>query len=200
LGRKKDKLVYGVGVNDADYAVTGYVMRDGRRKQTLCPIYAKWKDMLKRCYCEKAIKRRPTYTECYVCDSWLYFSNFRDWVISQKDKDWKEKHLDKDILYAGNKEYSPETCVFVSFSLNMLDTGFNDKDGSLRGASFCNTYKKYKSRCNCPVTGKRVSLGYYETELEAHLAWKAYKHKIALSLAELETDERVSNRLKLMYK
>lgn len=50
------KLVYGVGVNDADYVVSPII--SGKRH--ICPFSIKWKDMLARCYSEKTIKANPT--------------------------------------------------------------------------------------------------------------------------------------------
>ena len=110
-------LVCGVGINDADYVVKkfetiGYV--DGKRKRKLvwtCPYHRAWESMLKRCYSAKYQERQPTYKGCTVSDDWLTFSNFRAWMIAQ---DWEGKHLDKDLLFEGNKIYSTETCVFVA--------------------------------------------------------------------------------------
>lgn len=50
---KEKKLVFGVGINDADYNVYKTGIVDG--KQTvlwICPFYRKWKDMMMRCYSE----------------------------------------------------------------------------------------------------------------------------------------------------
>ena len=71
---KPKKLTYGVGVNDAGYAVAkyeviGYI--DGKRKQKRvwgCHYYETWANMLKRCYSEKCQERHPTYQGCSVYD------------------------------------------------------------------------------------------------------------------------------------
>ena len=112
---KPKKLVCGVGINDADYAVqkletVGYA--DGKRKQRLvwvCPYYQTWIDMLKRCYSDKLQERQPTYKGCSVSEEWLTFSAFKVWMEKQ---DFERKQLDKDLLFEGNKVYSAETCVF----------------------------------------------------------------------------------------
>ena len=72
----KRKLVFGFGVNDADYIVN--LRRNG--KLSRCKIYTRWHEMLKRCYCDKYQYKNPTYIGCYVCDDWLIFSNFKRWV------------------------------------------------------------------------------------------------------------------------
>ena len=107
------KLVYGVGINDADYQVNPTI--DGSR--VMCPAYSAWHSMIERCYSEKYHDKKPTYKECYVCDEWLYFLKFKSWMEKQ---DYKGKELDKDILIQGNKVYSPETRIFVDKTINVL--------------------------------------------------------------------------------
>lgn len=98
----KRRLIYGAGINDADYQtqVVGYV--EGKRCSIWrCPYYVKWKSMLKRAYCQKFHKKEPTYTNCKVCEEWLLFSNFKAWVDKQSNRDWEDKHLDKDFIVVG---------------------------------------------------------------------------------------------------
>ena len=105
--RKSGKLVWGVGINDADYSVCPRV--DGIHIN--CIYYQTWQSMLERCYSSKYQAKHPTYKSCTVCEEWLHFSNFRSWMVGQNHKG---KFLDKDILELGNKIYSPETCIFVT--------------------------------------------------------------------------------------
>jgi len=74
--RKKNKLVCGVGINDADYEVQPII----NGKRVMCPFYAKWVGMLERCYSEKFQNKWPTYIGCYVILDWIYFSNFKYWM------------------------------------------------------------------------------------------------------------------------
>ena len=67
------KLVYGVGINDADYVVNPTV--GGRR--VICRFYQSWLCMLTRCYSVKSLKSHPEYVGCSVCDEWLAFSAFK---------------------------------------------------------------------------------------------------------------------------
>lgn len=62
----KTKLVYGVGINDADYVVQRKetIEVNGVRKRRLvwvCPYYQVWRTMLRRCYSTKYHDRQPTY-------------------------------------------------------------------------------------------------------------------------------------------
>ncbi len=107
--RKKNKLVCGVGVNDYEEPV----IVNGRKLDS----YGCWYAMLRRCYSVKQQIIQPTYIDCSVCEEWLLFSNFKKFY----DKNHREGfELDKDILFSGNKHYSPETCCFVPVYLNLL--------------------------------------------------------------------------------
>lgn len=53
---------------------------------------------------------------------------------------------------------------------------------------------------NDPLKIRPKHIGYYSTELEAHLAWKERKHKYALEIAEKEEDPRVKIALLNRYK
>ena len=69
-----------------------------------------WKNMIKRC--DNKLKNRKY--DCYCCDEWLIFENFKKWFDKNYYQIENERMaLDKDILFKGNKIYSPETCIFV---------------------------------------------------------------------------------------
>lgn len=187
------KLVYGVGINDADYPVYSTVSG----KQIVCHFYATWTRMLNRCYCEKFHARQPTYIGCSVCDEWLIFSNFKAWMEKQ---DWRGKELDKDLLLKGNKNYSPDTCVFV----DKLTNGFTRESGATRGewpigVAFNKARGKLVAYCGNPFTGKLDHLGYFTCPERAHQAWKKRKHELACQLADMQTDERVAKSLRARY-
>lgn len=191
-----DKKVYGVGINDADYAVTR--KKDGKIIW-VCPYYKRWHSMFLRCYSTKHLKRRQTYIGCTVCDEWIYFMNFRAWMI---ERDWDGRHLDKDILIVGNKVYSPETCAFIHPTVN----GFVNDHGRARGnlpLGVClhRQSGKFLSICNGTFKGRSEHLGSFNTPEEAHLAWKRRKHELACQLADSEyvTDERVAEALRTRY-
>ena len=196
---KPKKLVYGVGINDADYVTQkfetiGYV--DGKRKQKLewkCPFYQAWSDMLKRCYSEKYQEKKPTYRGCTVSDTWLTFSNFKTWMEKQ---DFECKHLDKDFLFEGNKIYSPETCVFVAPMVNTFTTDSKATRGELLiGVDWHKQKNKFRASCSNPFTKKREHLGYFDTEQEAHETWLKRKFELAHELAAIQTDPRIAKAL-----
>lgn len=203
MGRKKDKLIYGWGVNDVDYNVHETEVIDGKRKQVwVCPYYRKWSNILERCFCPKFQERHPTYKACAVTEEWKHLSDFIKWVDSQPNKDWMNCEPDKDFLVLGNKHYSPETVVFVSRKVNgfSIDRG-KDRGDYMIGVSCRPNRKKnpYQASCSNPFTKGDRHIGYYPTELEAHKAWQAKKHEYACQLADMQEDERVAKALRERY-
>lgn len=194
---KKGNIVYGVGLNDADYVVQVQSSQgsvDGKRVRKLewyCPFYNRWKLMLQRCYYKGFHKRNSTYEGCYVSEGWLVFSNFKAWMEKQ---DWEGKDLDKDILFEGNKVYSKETCVFVDQEVNKFFLQRDNHRGEWPlGVDWDKRKRKYRAR-----VGSKW-LGYYNCPEEAHLAWGKWKYELAVQLAEKQSDERVAEALISRY-
>lgn len=187
------KLVFGVGINDLDRDVTW--KEDGKKK--VCPIYRTWQNMLGRCYDYEFHERHPSYTECSTVDAWIHLSDFENWMITQ---DWQGKQLDKDILFPGNKIYSPDTCAFVYGRVNrfVCDSGATRGEWPV-GVSWTTRDEAFKAEIRNPFTKRREGLGYYDNPEDAHLAWKKRKHELALIYAEQETDSRVAEALRTRY-
>lgn len=196
---KPKKLVYGVGINDADYVVKkneeiGYEGGKRKLKQVwACPYYQAWKDMLRRCYSAKFQEKWPTYKGCSVSEEWLTFSNFKAWMETQ---DFEGKQLDKDLLFEGNKVYSAKTCVFSTGLVN----SFTADGGAARGelmiwVDWHKGANKFRSMCSNPFTKKKEYLGLFTSELQAHQAWLKRKLELAHELAAIQTDHRVSKAL-----
>ena len=195
---KTRKLVCGIGINDADYAVVEFetIVVNGKQKQKrtwICPFYQVWANMINRCYSFKTQERQPTYRGCSVTEEWKTFSVFKNWMMTQ---DWEDKQLDKDLLIEGNKVYGPETCVFVTRIVNK----FTNDQGAARGDCLIGVVwhkpaGKFQSRCRNPFTKKGEHLGYFTCELEGHKAWLKRKLELAYELAEIQTDARVAEAL-----
>lgn len=191
-GRARRSLVHGFGVNDADYQIVPVV--DGKRVE--CPFYKRWASMLKRAYSSAFHFKHPTYLGVSVSSEWRLLSNFREWMIEQ---DWEGKHLDKDLLIEGNKLYAPDRCVFVDSMTNNFLKDFSSKGLYMVGAYPHHSGKSFRSVCRNPFSKRAEHLGMFETDMEAHKAWKARKHELALQLAEQQTDERVANALRVRF-
>lgn len=199
----RNKSVFNVGINDADYVVQKFETfhdENGKKKQRrvwICPFYDRWYSMIRRCYSEVLHVNRPTYKECTVCDDWLTFSNFKAWMETQ---DWEGKHLDKDILIEGNKEYAPEKCVFVTQGVNaFLNDHGRVRGGSPLGVCWHKRDQVFEANCN-QLNGKPKYLGRFNDPQEAHLAWKKEKCRLAIILAGKQEDERVAEALRVRFK
>ena len=191
VGRRRK--LYGVGVNDSDY-ITQKLTNGGRE---ICPFYARWRDMLRRCYSEKFQATAKTYIGCSVHPDWHSFMTFRAWMVEQN---WYGKVLDKDILIDGNKIYSEESCVFITAKTNsfLLDCVAR-RGGFPIGVSLgISGVLPYTSRVR--VDGKSVYLGSYPSPEEAHQAWRVAKYELAVHLASEQSDPRVAEALLKRYK
>ena len=172
-------LVCGVGVNDADYAVSPKI--DGKRDT--CPFYKKWAYMLARAYSGK----RSAYENVLVCQEWLTFSSFRSWMETQ---DWLGKDLDKDIVSPGNKLYSPSTCCFVAPEINSLLVGQGTSNCSAQGVTYNKTDNRYISRVS--ENGTIKYLGCFTSHESAHAAYAINKSKHLTTIAHQQADTRVA--------
>ena len=173
------KSICGKGINDSDYHVR-------------CPYYVIWSSMISRCYSGRDIN----YIDCTVCDEWLLFSNFRQWMETQE---WEGKELDKDIIVPGNKIYSPETCVFVFSGLNnLLCDRKLDRGKYPIGVVHHKKSGKFQSRCK--VNGIDKHIGLYTTVNEATIAYRNFKSSLVLEIANKQTDNRVKQGLILHAK
>ena len=99
------KSVYGVGF----YGINKGLEIDFNVERS---AYSTWYGMMLRCYSSKYRAKFPTYELVTICNEWHDFQNFARWY---SDNYIKGNELDKDIKQKGviEKEYSPETCLFV---------------------------------------------------------------------------------------
>lgn len=189
----RGRIVAGVGINDADYEVS--FNTPGRK--VICPFYQTWADMIKRCYGAKAQDRNPSYQGCTVAPIWFLFSEFKGWMLQQS---YEGKDLDKDILFPGNKIYSPDTCAFVSRNINIFVTDSGSRKGEWPiGVHRQTVGKKFVAQCRDPLTGKGQHLGCFSDPELAHEAWRARKHEHACAYADQQTDPRVAAALRNRY-
>ncbi len=163
---------------------------DGKR----CQYYARWKNMIRRCY------SRNQDNDVVVCDDWLVYSNFKYWMIQQEKLhgDLTSLQLDKDILSDGLM-YSPSACAFVTAEVNLFVHVSRKPRNLPIGVTISDRYG-YKSQCRNPFDRKSSNhIGYFDTKEDAHEAWRLKKHEYACRLADIETDPRVSISLRSRY-
>src|SRR5574343_280652 len=181
MPRNSNKLVQGVGRKG-----NGIAKVNGKNTKP----YSIWTAMLQRCYDQRRLSRQPTYIGCSVCNEWLFFPNFKEWFDNNYVEGWE---LDKDLLVTENKVYSPETCIFVPHSINVL---FIDS-GAARGKYPIGVYlhkQSGKFQAHLKIDGKVKYLGYFDKPEDAHQAYliakkenvirmtSAWKEKIPIKL------------------
>lgn len=184
------KLVYGFGVNDADYVVQPLLSG----KQGICPAYRAWKKMLERCYSIRSHSKHPTYIGVTVCDEWRSFMAFRGWWLTARVDGWE---LDKDLL-SSDKVYSPLSCIYVPGWLNNFTTDSGAKRGEWPiGVDLNAPSGRFRARCRNPISGKLEHLGLFSTPELASEAWRDRKAWLALELKPSmdEIDHRIYPRV-----
>lgn len=175
---KPNALIYGIGINDADYTVNPRV----RGKHVICPFYSAWKSMLLRCYSKGHLKKCPTYAGCSVSKEWLLFSNFKAWMETQ---DWRGMVLNKSILIPGNKLYSADACVFVSRGLNQILLDVERRNGPWPKGVY-RPKKDGTFMAKLSVYGEIMYLGRFDSP---KLAGDAYVRAKAWYIRDTATDQ-----------
>lgn len=165
------KPVEGVGINDIEFACQPII----NGKKMAHPLYMTWLNLLRRCSDDYHLKY-PAYKDVYVCEEFKSLSRFMQW---SKDLYVKGYQLDKDIISRGNKEYSPNTCVFVPQEVNKFLTTSTSTRGELPiGVT------KYRQKYVAQISkgGVKNHIGVYASIYEAHKAWQLEKIEYAKEL------------------
>lgn len=166
--------IHGVGyIGVGNYPITYY--RNGNKVNT--PAYEVWLGKLKNCYGSSI--RSHIYEDVEFCKEWLCFQNFAEWFYKQVKLYGKGGYVDKDLLFLGNREYSPHTCTYVPPTINSLFTGTS---GSISGVHWCNTQEKWVAqihRGELTAHGKRKQsyLGRFGNKEDANKVY--YSSKLA---------------------
>ena len=165
-----------------------YTAKDGSRNS---PAYEVWGGIIKRCYSSKS-KSFPIYggVGAFVCEEWLNFQNFAKWFYSHDlSKEVPMWSVDKDLAFISNKEYCPDKCNMVPFSVNSLFTGAKVVTGATFSAK-SNKWIAQIQRGRIGGTGKKrqCNLGTYHTEQEAIEAYTIAKIEHCAKVAEANKD------------
>lgn len=187
--RNSNRLVWGIGIKGNLYQTT----ENGKK----LPVYALWSNMLLRCT-ENLWSKCHTYTGVTCSDNFKDYSFFYEWCQTQvgfgeADENGKRWHLDKDILFKGNKCYSEDTCAFVPQRINCMLVKCNAARGEWPvGVCWDRSCKKFVSQCN--DTGKNKHLGSFNTPQEAFQTYKTFKEALIKEVAN-EYKEMLDSRV-----
>ncbi|EHM6953344.1 hypothetical protein KGV31_002143 [Vibrio parahaemolyticus] len=183
----KRNTAYNIGIRD----LPSNEIRNQDGTNTV--LYKVWSSMLQRCYSQSFLSKFPTYRGCSVCEEWLTLSEFKKWFDAHYIEGYE---LDKDLLFKGNKIYSPQTCVFIPKHVNSFISA-GGKGKLMRGVSLRPDGKKYIANIFDIDTKKPKYLGSFNTECEAHHAYLTKKNEYAYQVIAMypNLDIRVKNAL-----
>lgn len=159
------------------------------REQSITRSYVLWKSVRYRTKENGSWQNKhPTYVGAN--NLFEDYQVFVEWCNNQygymhKDSNGCFWNLDKDLLVPGNKDYSPDTCMFVPNNINKLFTASDAR----KGAYPLGVTKRIEGKYRASVSDgykKRVSLGDYGDPFTAHQAWQLGKVGVILDLCELD--------------
>lgn len=138
-----------------------------------------WLAINSRCKLGGAFQKKdPSYLGCK--NTFKNFQTFVEWCHEQYGYFEVEENgnvwsLDKD-LKGGHLEYGPDVCMFIPNNVNIFLVGLKRKsDTNMLGVT---SYKGSRWRSQGKDwTGKKLHLGIFETEKDAHRAWQINKLK-----------------------
>jgi len=152
---------YGVGF-------LGYGHHKAYKNGRTTGAYACWRSMIQRCY-DKKCKSYAFYSDCAVHSEWHNFQVFARWYC---DNHIKGYHLDKDLLFKGNRLYSKNTCAFITPQKNIAlahqqTHSFISPDGTK--VRFTNLNRFCEDNGLCRINMSRVKHGHRRS----HKGWTA---------------------------
>lgn len=160
-----------------------------------------WVGLLRRCYSDKLKEKHPTYQNCTVCEEWHNYQVFAKWYEDNYyNIEGQRMELDKDILYKGNKIYSPETCVFVPRIINTVILNRQRDRGKYPvGVTYSKRQNMFLARCSDGF-GQMTCIGRFSDPINAFNAYKNYKENFIKHIAD-EYKEAIPNKLyEAMYR
>lgn len=187
------KSFHGVGYNGV-----GTAKKNINGKNT--PSYNVWRGMIDRCYGDFNTGNNVVYNDCFVCDEWHNFQVFDKWYNENYYQiDGRKMQLDKDILLKGNREYSPQNCVFVPSNINVLFRSSKNRGKYPIGVTE-HTANRYRASTINQFTNKKVYLGLFITPELAFYEYKRYKEQHIKDVADYYKNDIPQKLYEAMYK
>lgn len=177
-----------------------YLTRDGKAFRTFS--CTRWENMVERCREGGAYqKSRPTYMGCTLSEDFKNFQMFADWHVAQIGYKLLNYHIDKDLLFSGNRIYSSATCVLIPRELNYFILDSRGCRGQHpQGVYWCERDKRFTARVG--INGKAKHIGNFLSSTDAFIAYKeakeaeAYRWYVRLKSGEFAVDDKVIERMR----
>lgn len=155
--------------------------------------YEFWRAMIERVNIKNDGYHR-TYENVSICEEWYNYQVFAKWAKDNYYELGSEKiNLDKDILVKGNHIYSPNTCSFVPFIINVLFVKSDRARGKFPiGVYWHKRDKIFRAQCSSTNSnGHRYNnqLGNFQTPESAFYAYKEFKEQYIKQIADEYRDK-----------
>ena len=129
--------------------------------------------------------KHPDYVDSR--NLFIDYQIFTDWCqcefgYTSKDNSGRFWHLDKDLINHGNKNYSPDTCMFVPNEINKLLSFSKGRQGDYPLGVYLHS-GKYKAQIS-NGENKRIYLGHFNDPRVAHKAWQEAKISVIESILD----------------
>lgn len=111
--------------------------------------------------------------------------------------------LDKDMLYKGNKIYSPENCIFVPSRINKLLLKRQNYRGEYPiGVNYHKRDNIFEASCSIITNNnkKKIYLGRFDNSEEAFQIYKRFKENYIKQVADEYKNKIPKNLYDAMYK
>lgn len=155
-------------------------------------LYIIWKNMRKRCNTLSVNRNlhELRYIGLNVCSEWNDFETFKDWALANGYQD----HLMIDRI-KNHLGYSPDNCRWSTRSQQNANRRAYGKS-IFRGVYYRkdSAYNNWRAQLADYSTGCRIvkHAGYFNTELEAALAYDAIAFQLLGDKSKLNFPERFS--------
>ena len=169
----------------------GYLGEDFYRYKRVNNLkeYQRWRNMLKRCYCESQLATTPEYNLITVYEKWHNFSEYYKW-----DKEYyyeipgEKMCLDKDIRNKKTYQYNPENCMFVPHKINVIFEKMNKEKCKNRndlplGVQWIKQNNIYGASCRVG-NNKPIWLGRSHDPMECFRRYKICKENYIKQVAD----------------
>lgn len=175
-----DKLLHGsIQVEDLGYEQEYYSYYK-IKSSTALHIYI---GIYNRCH-NKLNRAQKCYEGASMCEKWEKDpESFEEWYsMNYYECDGERMAVDKDLLYRGNREYSPEKCCLLPETINSALASATKKrvlntfSKMPLGVYYASGRDQYYAQIHPFGTDcKAVKLHYWDTEMEAFNEYKMFK-------------------------
>lgn len=140
-------------------------LKNEKHGESRTDLYRKWSGMLGRCKNSEHYKSKGIT----ICYEWLESYNmFKEWALDNG----YEEGLSLDRI-DGKGNYEPSNCRWVTLCVQSQNTSLSSRNTSgYRGVSYSERDKKFVSKIH--HNGKSISLGNYDSRLDAAKAYNKY--------------------------